>query len=149
MTDEVIRAEITVKGKVQKVQFRNFAKETAKKYHLVGTAINLSNYDEDVGIICEGQKKTIEHYIQDLRETARPPIRIDSLQVEYSMATGEFEDFTFERSTNITSALGERLDCLIEYMKLLDQELEKLNSKVDEISQHVSQLNREKGKTIG
>jgi len=133
MSDEVVRAEMTVKGKVQKVQFRNFAKETAKKYHLVGTAMNLSNYDEDVAIICEGPRKTIQQYVQDLKENARQPMRINAIQVEYAMATGEFEDFTFKRSTDMTSALGERLDCLIEYMKLIDQRLEKLDSKVEEI----------------
>jgi hypothetical protein len=52
--------------------------------------------------------------VEDLKKTARPPIRIDAIQVEYMVATGEFEDFTFKRSTDMMSALGERLDCLIE-----------------------------------
>jgi acylphosphatase len=134
MKDELIRAEMTVKGKVQKVQFRNWAKKTAKKHHLVGTAINLSNYDEDVAVICEGPRKTIKRFVQDLKEEARPPIRIDAIQVEYSAPTGEFEDFTFERSTDMTNALVERLDCIIEYMSLIDRRLEELNSKVDKFS---------------
>ena len=131
MSEETARAEITVKGKVQRVNFRNFAKETAKKHHLLGTARNVPNYDEDVAVTCEGPKPIIERYILDLKKNARPPIRIDDLQVHYTTPKGEFEDFNFERSTDLTKALGERLDCLLEFMKVLDTRLEEINNKVD------------------
>jgi len=131
LSEETSRAEIVVKGKVQRVNFRNFTKETAKKHHLLGTAQNVPNYDEDVAIICEGPRRIIERYILDLKKNVRPPIRIDDLQVHYTAPTGEFEDFNFERSTDLTKALGERLDCLLEFMKVLDTRLEELNHKVD------------------
>lgn len=131
MSEETFRAEIVAKGKVQMVNFRNFAKETAKKHHLLGTARNVPNYDEDVAIICEGPKRIIERYILDLKKNARPPIRIDELQVHYTTPKGEFADFNFERSTDLTKALGERLDCLLEFMKVIDTRLEELNQKVD------------------
>ena len=131
MSEDTARAEITVKGKVQRVNFRNFAKETAKKHHLLGTARNVPNYDEDVAVICEGPKRVIERYILDLKKNARPPIRIDDLQVQYTTPKGEFEDFDFERTTDLTKALGERLDCLLEFMKVLDSRLEEINHKVE------------------
>jgi len=131
LSEETARAEIRVKGKVQRVNFRNFAKETAKKHHLLGTARNVPNYDEDVAVTCEGPKPIIERYILDLKKKARPPIRIDDLQVHYTTPKGEFEDFNFERSTDLTKALGERLDCLLEFMKVLDTRLEEINNKVD------------------
>jgi acylphosphatase len=131
LSEETSRAEIVVKGKVQRVNFRNFAKEIAKKHHLLGTARNVSNYDEDVAVICEGPKRIIERYILDLKKSARSPIRIDELQVHYTTPKGEFEDFNFERSTDLTKALGERLDCLLEFMKVINTRLEELNQKVD------------------
>ena len=131
LSRETSRAEIVVKGKVQRVNFRNFAQETAKKHHLLGTARNVPNYDEDVAIICEGPRRIIERYILDLKKNARLPIRIDDLQVHYTTPTGEFQDFNFERSADLTKALGERLDCLLEFMKVLDSRLEELNHKLD------------------
>jgi len=131
LSEDTTRAEITVKGKVQRVNFRNFAKETAKKYHLLGTTRNVPNYEEDVAVICEGSIPIIERYILALKTNARPPIRIDDLQVHYTTPKGEFEDFTFERSTDLTKALGERLDCVLEFMKVLDTRLEEINHKLD------------------
>jgi len=131
LSEDTARAEITVKGKVQRVNFRNFAKETAKKYQLLGTARNVSNYDEDVAVICEGPKSVIDRYILEMKKNARPPIRIDDLQVQYTTPKGEFEDFNFERATDLTKALGERLDCLLEFMKVLDSRLEEINHKLE------------------
>lgn len=65
MSEDTAHAEIIVKRKVQRVNFRNFAKETAKKHHLFGTARNVPNYDEDVAVICEG--RIVERYILDLK----------------------------------------------------------------------------------
>jgi len=131
LSEDTARAKITVKGKVQRVNFRNFAKETAKKHHLVGTARNVPNYDEDVAVICEGPKRVIERYILDLKKNARLLIRIDDLQVQYTTPKEEFEDFNFERSTDLTRALGERLDCLLEFMKIPDTRLEEINHKLE------------------
>lgn len=67
-TGLITHSEIIVKGKVQKAAFRSYTKDIAKKNHLFGFVQNLRNYDEDVLIVCEGNKKDIKSFIDELKE---------------------------------------------------------------------------------
>lgn len=53
--------EITIKGKVQGVNFRDMAKEIADKIKVRGTVENLDN--GDVFILAQGKKKILEGFV--------------------------------------------------------------------------------------
>jgi len=55
-----------IKGRVQRAGFRTRIKDIAKAHGLMGFTKNLQNYDEDVLVACEGDKRKIDGFLSDL-----------------------------------------------------------------------------------
>jgi len=107
---------ITVKGRVQKAGYRDFIDETTFNLNLTGTVRNLEN--GSVEIICEGSKKGVQEFIQKI-QIKQYPVKVESVDVKYSKATGEFKDFEIIRHENIQVAIYEKLEDFVEYLRRL------------------------------
>lgn len=72
LTEHQIRTEILVRGKVQKVNFRDLIEEVARAHHLTGKVENLKTPDKSVLIICEGSQDDVKQFIDDLKKSVPP-----------------------------------------------------------------------------
>jgi acylphosphatase len=84
------RARITVRGRVQGIGFRAFARAKAIPLLLRGYAKNLP--DGSVEVVVEGPKPNIEKFVAELHEG--PALAtIEDLNVAWGEFKGEFTDF--------------------------------------------------------
>jgi acylphosphatase len=86
----VLRARLSVKGKVQGVGYRAFAARVASQRGLCGGVRNLN--DGRVELEVEGSKDQILTLIEDLK-IGPPASRVAFVEVEWGPATGRFLDF--------------------------------------------------------
>lgn len=84
------RAFICVSGRVQGVFFREHTRKWATSLGLTGWARNTE--DGQVEITVEGERDTIERLLELLR-LGSPLSRVDFLDVDWEVYTGEFQDF--------------------------------------------------------
>ncbi|MBI2113041.1 MAG: acylphosphatase [Candidatus Wildermuthbacteria bacterium] len=87
---ECVKASLIVSGRVQGVLFRDYAKAAAQKLSITGWVRNL--LDGTVQIACEGDKKNIELFIQEVRKG--PPFsKVEHISIEYQGYKGEWTSF--------------------------------------------------------
>lgn len=65
-TEETVRAEILVSGRVQGVGFRRFARNAAERFGVDCNPINLR--DGRVFVLAEGRREALELLINELRK---------------------------------------------------------------------------------
>jgi acylphosphatase len=104
------RAEIILKGRVQKAGFRDYIDEIAFNLNLRGWVKNLD--DGTVKVVCEGSSKDIEKFVDKIK-IHEYPIRVEDAEVEYLPSTGEFNDFTIIREDDIVYATYERMEVFV------------------------------------
>ncbi len=134
------KAEIIIKGEVQKAGYRDFIHEQAFNLELVGNARNLN--DRTVKVVCEGDKKKIEKFIESIN-IIEYPVRVKGIESRYSQPTGEFETFEIIREEKESSELvNERLDMAARYLRTMNTNLggkidtmgETLGGKIDNLT---------------
>lgn len=81
---------ITVRGRVQGVMFRDFVRRKARALGLLGEVENMA--DGTVQVRAEGEEVSLEKLAALLR---RGPIlaRVDDVQLQFVEPTGAFKDF--------------------------------------------------------
>jgi acylphosphatase len=84
------RAFICVSGRVQGVFFREHTRKWATSLGLTGWVRNTE--DSQVEITVEGERDTIERLLELLR-LGSPLSRVDFLDVNWEVYSGEFQDF--------------------------------------------------------
>jgi acylphosphatase len=82
-----------VKGSVQGVSFRWFARREASRLGLSGWVRN--RLDGRAEVVVEGERSSLDLYLMELR---RGPLlaRVEDVDVRWDEATGEFGDFQIE-----------------------------------------------------
>ncbi|MEA2000241.1 MAG: acylphosphatase [Euryarchaeota archaeon] len=100
------RANIIVKGEVQRVGYRDAVVKLARKLKIVGFVENLKHYD--VRIIAEGEDANIDLFIERI-EIRKFPMDVESTEVSFETYDGEFEYFEIKRG-DWHEELLERLD---------------------------------------
>jgi len=100
------RAVILVKGKVQRVGYRDEVEEIARRLGISGFVENVKPYD--VRVVAEGEDSKMERFIEEIR-FKRYPIDVEHLEVQFEDFKAEFEYFEIKRG-NWQEELGERLD---------------------------------------
>jgi len=85
-----VRAVAIFRGRVQGVYFRAHCEEKARELGLEGFVRN--RHDGAVEAIFEGERELIEECIEWNR-ISQPYARVDSVDVRWSEATGEFRGF--------------------------------------------------------
>lgn len=84
------RLHLIIKGRVQGVFFRMFARSTAKKYGVTGWVRN--NSDGTVELVAEGPKQALEAVISHC-ERGTYFSKVEDLKPKWEKPTGEFNDF--------------------------------------------------------
>lgn len=84
------RIECRVSGRVQGVFFRDFVRGEAKARGVTGYARNES--DGSVLIAAEGEEKELKSFLEAIH-APRPPASVDSAEVAWKEAEGEWSDF--------------------------------------------------------
>ena len=86
--------EIYVSGRVQGVYFRQFTKEIAAHFGLVGYVQNLP--DGRVRTIAKGKHDNIERFVKQLR-TGPKMANVESLDAKWYETDESFENFSIRR----------------------------------------------------
>ncbi len=100
------RAIIIVKGYVQRVGYGDQVENIARKLGVTGFVENVKPYD--VRIVAEGEKDSIEKFIQQIK-IEDPPILVEKVDVSFEEPTHEFGYFEIKRG-DWKEELGERFD---------------------------------------
>ena len=133
------RAVIIVKGRVQKVGYRDLVADCAMDLGVVGFVENQP--DRTVKIIAEGEEEILEKFVKKAQPEDDPLIRITQVDVEYEKATGEFEFFEIKRGSS-EEETAERLDTaaksLKELIKTTAMMNENLGNKIDADREEIS-----------
>jgi acylphosphatase len=142
-----VRVIIIAKGEVQRVGYRDVVERAARKMKLTGNVSNLKPYD--VKIICEGDNKSIDSFIE-LITLKEYPVIVEHMNVKFEDATGEFEYFEIIRG-DMTEELGERLDMANAKLTLMigkqDVMIEKQDVLIEKVEDNTSILNNFKNET--
>ena len=93
--NEVVRAHVWVKGRVQNVGFRAYVETSAWQVGVTGWVRNVG-YDT-VEAIAEGTREIVERFIEMMKQGPRAS-RVDESKVEWEESTGEFVGFGVKRS---------------------------------------------------
>lgn len=102
----MIRAELLIRGAVQKVGYRDYVQEAARDLGVKGFVENLR--DGSVRIVCEAEERIIEEFIE-LVDVEKELIAVESVEVVgREPAVGEFEYFDIKYGP-LEEELGERL----------------------------------------
>ncbi len=128
-----------VSGNVQKVGYRGRVIDIAVAAHLKGTIANLK--DGRVKIIAEGDDKTLEWFEKAI-DMKNALIQVSSIEKEYSLATGEFDDFGKIVSQGETDS---RLDMAAVLLKDLIKAVNKMN---DNLCGSIREMNENLGARI-
>ena len=95
-SDNIVRAHVWVKGRVQGVGFRAHVEYCARQIgELTGWVRNVG-YDT-VEAIAEGERQDVELFIAAMQQGPRAS-RVDESTVEWETPTGEFREFGVKRS---------------------------------------------------
>jgi acylphosphatase len=93
--NEVVRAHIWVKGRVQNVGFRAHVEYRARQIGVTGWVRNVG-YDT-VEAVAEGTREKIGQFIEAMKTGPRGA-HVDESRLEWETVTGEFESFAVKRS---------------------------------------------------
>lgn len=94
--NEIVRAHIRVKGRVQGVGFRAHVEYSARQIGSLTGWVRNVGYDT-VEAVIEGERRKVERLIQAIREGPRAS-RVDESDVQWEAPTGEFLEFGVKRS---------------------------------------------------
>jgi acylphosphatase len=94
--NEIVRAHIWVKGRVQGVGFRAHVEYSARQIGSLTGWVRNVGYDT-VEAVMEGEKENVERLIASIKQGPRAS-RVDESNVEWEMPTGEFLEFGVKRS---------------------------------------------------
>jgi len=101
-----IKAEIIVKGKVQKAGYRDHVQETARNLNVKGYVENLK--DGSVKITCEADKHTLKKFIKSI-SLKKDLITVENVEITKTQpAKDEYEYFDIEYGP-LEEEMGERL----------------------------------------
>lgn len=94
MSDERMRVELTIRGRVQGVWYRASARSAAESRGLVGWVKN--EPDGSVRAVAEGPRQALEDFIAWCHK-GPPAARVDSVEANWSAPAGEFRSFDVRR----------------------------------------------------
>ena len=121
------RVIIIVKGRVQRVGYRDLVADCATDLGVVGFVENQP--DGTVKIFAEGEEEILEEFVRKAQLDDDPLIRIMQVDVEYEKATGEFEFFKIKRGSS-EEETAERQDTAAKSLKVLIKTTAMMNENI-------------------
>lgn len=93
--NEIVRAHIQVKGRVQGVGFRAHVEYQALQLGVSGWVRNVGR--DTVEAVVEGKREIVERFIEMIKQGPRMS-RVDESKVEWETVTGEFAGFVVKQN---------------------------------------------------
>jgi len=106
MVKPMKRIVAVAKGDVQRVGYRDEVERVARELGITGYVENLKPYD--IRIVAEGDEEKLKLFVERVK-IRKYPIFVESIEVSWQDATGEFSFFEIRRG-EWTEELFERLD---------------------------------------
>ncbi len=133
----MIRAEISVKGSVQKVGYRDLVQEEAVKLGVKGFVENLK--DGRVRIVCEAEEEKVKQLIERIN-VKEELVYVESIDiVEKGPATGEFQYFEIRYGT-LEEELGERMVAAVKYAKAMWGDIREVKTDIKEVKTDIKEM---------
>jgi acylphosphatase len=85
------RLEAIVRGRVQLVMYRDFARRKALRLKLCGEVRNLP--DGTVRVVAEGPREALEKYLEKLHRGS-VLARVEGIDARFREATGQYDNFS-------------------------------------------------------
>src|SRR3989344_7507730 len=115
------RVILIVKGRVQRVGYRDFVEEIARKLGIIGFVENLKPYD--VKIVCEGEEEKVKQFLEKIKNPPKPA-EVEDIKTIFEEPKKEFEYFDISRG-DPTEEQGERFDTAIKILHKMDNGIER------------------------
>jgi acylphosphatase len=124
------RVIVIVKGRVQRVGYRDLVAEIANSLDIGGRAKNLP--DGTVRIIAEAEKDVLEKFISLIQPKDDPMIKVTNVDVKFEEPTGKFEYFDIEYE-DFDKEGFERIGTAAVYLKRISGTLDGMDKRQDKM----------------
>lgn len=127
-----IKAEIIVKGAVQKAGYRDYVQEKARSLNVKGYVENLR--DGSIRIVCEADEDTLKNFIK-LINIKQDLIAVEKIETAKTQpATGEYEYFDIKYGP-MEEEIGERMVAAVKIAIATRQEIKDMHEGVKDMHQ--------------
>lgn len=127
-----IKAEITAKGTVQKVGYRDYVQETGRSLNIKGYVKNLR--DGSVKIVCETDEDTLKKFIKllNIQEDLITVEKIETIRTQ--PATSEYEYFDIKYGP-LEEEMGERMVAAFKMAAITRQDIKSMHKDMKDMHQ--------------
>ena len=134
------RFEIIVKGNVQKVGYRDYVEEVARRLGIVGFVENVK--DGTVRIVCETDEETIKKFIHEIN-IKKGLIEVEDVQIKsVGIATGEFKYFEIKYGP-LEEEIGERMVMAVKYATIMSSDIKEMKQDIKEMKQDIKDMKQD------
>jgi acylphosphatase len=124
-----IKAEIIVKGAIQKAGYRDYVQEKARSLNVKGYVENLR--DGSVRIVCEADEDTLKNFIK-LINIKQDLIAVEKIEtIKTQPATGEYEYFDIKYGP-MEEEIGERMVTAVKIAAATRQDIKDMHKDLKE-----------------
>jgi len=127
-----IKAEVIVKGAVQKAGYRDYVQEKARSLNVKGYVENLR--DGSVRIVCEADENTLKDFIK-LINIKQDLITVEKMEtIKKQPATGEYEYFDIKHGS-MEEEMGERMVAAVKIAVATRQDIKDMHQDMKNMHQ--------------
>ena len=127
-----IKAEIVVKGSVQKAGYRDYVQEEARSLNVKGYVEN--QRDGAVRIVCEADEETLKNFIK-LINIKQDLIAVEEIEtIKKQPATGKYEYFDIKYGT-MEEEMGERMVAAVKIAVATRQDIKDVHEDLKDMHQ--------------
>ncbi|MEM2883772.1 MAG: acylphosphatase [Nitrososphaerales archaeon] len=133
----MIRAEIIVRGSVQRVGYRDLVQDEARRLGVRGYVENLR--DGSVRILCEAEEEVVKEFMKaiDVKEDL---LKVESIEVtKTSPPTGEYQYFEVKYGP-LEEELSERMVAAIKYAKGMWSDIKGMREDIKEMKGDIKEM---------
>jgi acylphosphatase/gas vesicle protein len=136
----VKRFEIIVKGNVQKVGYRDYVEEVARKLGIVGFVEKVK--DGTVRIVCETDEETVKKFIHEIN-IKKGLIEVEDVQIKsVGIATGEYKYFEIKYGP-LEEEIGERMVMAVKYATIMSSDIKEMKQDIKEVKQDIKEMKQD------
>jgi acylphosphatase/archaellum component FlaC len=136
----VKRFEIIVKGIVQKVGYRDYVEEVARRLGIVGFVENMK--DGTVRIVCETDEETVKKFIHEIN-IKKGLIEVEDVQIKsVGIATGEYKYFEIKYGP-LEEEIGERMVMAVKYATIMSSDIKEMKQDIKEVKQDIKEMKQD------
>ena len=127
---EMKRVIATVKGKIQRVGYRDWVDEIASSLGIKGFVENLG--DKSVRVVAEGETQNLKNFIEFLYARDYPLVKVLDIDLEWEEPRDEFEYFEIKYGEFKQEAFKRIVDAAV-YLRRMMKKQDKMLDKQDKM----------------